>query len=147
MTPPVFESFKDGFTISTNPDRLDIDVMHDYLANRSYWARGIPRQLLEKSNRNSLCFGVYRGEQQVGFARVISDYATFAYIEDVFILEDHQGQGLGKWLMACIRDHPDLQDLRRWMLLTRDAHGLYAQYGFQPLSRPERHMEISDPSV
>jgi GNAT superfamily N-acetyltransferase len=147
MTPPLFESRKNGFTISTDPARLDLDTMHDYLANRSYWARGIPRAVLEKSNQNSLCFGVYRGEQQVGFARVISDYATFAYIEDLFILEDYQGQGLGKWLMACIRAHPELQGLRRWMLLTRDAHGLYAQYGFQPLSRPERHMEISVPGI
>ena len=121
--------------------------MHGYLANRSYWARGIPRAILEKSNQNSLCFGVYQGKQQVGFARVITDYATFAYIEDVFILEEYQGQGLGKWLLACVREHPQLQGLRRWVLLTRDAHGLYAQAGFRPLSRPERYMEINDPDV
>ena len=136
-----------GYTISTNPTRLNLRTVHAFLANESYWAAGIPMQVFLKSVENSLCFGVYHLEQQVGFARVISDYATFAYLADVFILEEHRSQGCGKWLMECIMGHPQLQGLRRWMLATRDAHGLYEQYSFKPLANPDRLMEIVDLDV
>jgi GNAT superfamily N-acetyltransferase len=136
-----------GYSISTDPTRLDLRLVHAYLANESYWAAGIPLQIFLKSIENSLCFGVYHQDQQVGFARVISDYATFAYLGDVFILEGHRHQGCGKWLMECIVGHPQLQGLRRWMLATQDAHGLYAQFGFKPLENPDSLMEIVDLEV
>jgi GNAT superfamily N-acetyltransferase len=129
--------------ISTDPRRLDVGVIAAFLST-SYWARGIPREVVERSIRGSLCFGVYDGPAQVGFARVISDCATFAYIADVFVLESHRGRGLAKWLMTCIKGHPDLQGLRRWSLATRDAHGLYRQFGFGPPSNPNAGMEIVD---
>jgi GNAT superfamily N-acetyltransferase len=141
------ESSRDGYTISTDPARLDLEIVHTYLANDSYWASSVPMPVLKKAVENSLCFGVYQADRQVGFARVISDYATFAYLADVFILEEHRGQGCGKWLVESIMDHPQLQGLRRWMLVTRDAHGLYAQYGFKPLANPDRLMEIVDLEV
>lgn len=143
---PVMEHHRGAFSISTNRAHLDLDVIHGFLTE-SYWAREIPRETVARSIENSLCFGVYRGEQQVGFARVISDYATFAYIADVFILEEFRGHGLGKWLIGCIMDHPDLQDLRRWSLVTRDAHELYSQFGFQRVQAPERWMERTDPEI
>jgi GNAT superfamily N-acetyltransferase len=133
------EREREGFTISTDPRRLDLDVIHGYLA-RSYWAAGIPRELVERSLRHSLCFGVYSGREQVGFARVVTDLATFAYVADVFVLEAHRGRGLSKWLMETLLDHPDLRDVRRWHLVTRDAHGLYARFAFAE-PRPGRHME------
>jgi GNAT superfamily N-acetyltransferase len=130
------------FLVSTDRARLDLDVIHGFLTN-SYWARGIPRELVARSIEQSLCFGVYDGSAaQVGFARVISDFTTYAYIADVFVLESHRGRGLSKALMECIRRHPELQELRRWSLSTRDAHGLYAQFGFTPLKFPDRYMEI-----
>ncbi len=134
------------FVISTDRSRLDRKAVHAYLTG-CYWAKGIPREIVERSIENSLCFGMYRAGQQVGFARVISDFATYAYIGDVFVLEQYCGQGLGKWLMKCIMEHPWLQGLRRWSLVTRDAHGLYTQFGFLPLKSPEKYMEIYDPSV
>jgi GNAT superfamily N-acetyltransferase len=134
------------FLVTTDPARLDIDFIHGYLT-RSYWSEGIPREIVERGISNSLCFGVYEGEQQVGFARVIADYATFAYLADVFIIESHRRKGLSKFLMECITGDPRLQGLRRWVLGTRDAHGLYAQYGFKPLAKPERFMEIHNPDV
>ena len=134
------------FTVSTNKRRLDRELIYRFLTN-SYWAKGIPGKTLERSIENSLCFGVYRKHEQVGFARVISDFATYAYIGDVFVVEKFRGHGLGKLLMRRIMEHPDLQGLRRWSLVTRDAHGLYAQFGFQPVKSPERHMEIHDRSV
>jgi GNAT superfamily N-acetyltransferase len=134
------------FSVSTEQDRLDLDTIYDFLTN-SYWAQGISRALVQRSIENSLCFGVYQGLKQVGFARVVSDFATFAYIADVFILESHRGHGLGKWLMACIMQHPELQNLRRWSLVTRDAHELYRQFGFQNLRAPECWMERHDPDV
>jgi GNAT superfamily N-acetyltransferase len=134
------------FLISTDRGRLDLDLIHGFLTE-CYWAKGIPREVVLRSIENSLCFGVYSGNQQVGFARVISDYATYAYIGDVFILESQRGRGLGKWLMQCIMEHPRLQGLRRWSLATQDAHGLYAQSGFTPLKAPERFMEIYDAEV
>jgi GNAT superfamily N-acetyltransferase len=126
--------------VSSDPARLDLDVIHGYLV-RSYWSPGIPRETVERAIRHSLGFGAYAGGRQVGFARVITDRATFAYLADVFVLESHQGQGIGKRLMACIVSHPDLQGLRRWILLTRDAHALYRQYGFHEVRTPERLME------
>ncbi|HZQ71081.1 MAG TPA: GNAT family N-acetyltransferase [Terriglobales bacterium] len=143
---PVQEYHRSAFSISTDRTRLDLDVIHSFLTE-SYWAREIPREVVARSVENSLCFGVYRGEEQVGFARVISDFATYAYIADVFILEPYRGHGLGKWLIGCIVDYPDLRNLRRWSLVTRDAHELYSQFGFHRLKAPERWMELYDPEV
>ncbi len=134
-----------GFTVSTDPARLDIDAIHAYVT-RSYWATGRPRDVVAKAVANSLCFGVYDGAQQIGLARVITDYATFAYLCDVYILEEYQGQGLGKWLMRCVTEHPDLKGVRRFMLATRDAHGLYRQVGFTEIKTPERWMEKFNPA-
>jgi N-acetylglutamate synthase-like GNAT family acetyltransferase len=136
------------FLISTDRSKLDIDVIHGFLA-RSYWAEGIPRQTVMRSIDNSLCFGVYDNARQIGFARVISDFATYAYVADVFILEPYRERGLGKELMASIMAHPDLQGLRRWSLGTRDAQGLYAQFGFKPVvnTRARTVMEIVDPEI
>ena len=136
----------DTIVVSTDPARLDLDVIHGFLKT-AYWCENLPREVIERAIRNSLCFGVYDDGRQVGFARVITDRATYAYLADVFVLETHRGRGLSQRLMQAIVAHPDLQGLRRWSLLTRDAHGLYAQFGFQPLSQPERHMERFDPDV
>lgn len=135
---------KGNFTISTDPSRLDVGRVHNYLAS-SYWARGIPYKVVEKSLTHSLCFGVYAGDRQIGLGRVITDRATFAYLADVFIIDEFQGQGLGKWLMSCILNHPDLQGLRRLILATKDAHGLYAQFGFEAMENPGRFMENVTP--
>lgn len=129
------------YTISTDVTRLDIDLIYDFLRTHSYWAQGRTRAVVERSITHSLSFGLYRQEQQVGFARVVTDYATFAYLADVFVLETERGRGLGKWLIATIVEHPGLQGLRRWLLATRDAHGLYRQAGFMLLAQPERWME------
>lgn len=129
------------FAISTDKSKLDLAVIHDFLKS-SYWAENIPWSIVKKSINNSLCFGIYEEKKQVGFARVISDYATFAYLADVFILESYRGQGLGNWLIQSILEHPELQGLRKWLLATKDAHGLYRQYGFQDLKRPDTYMEI-----
>lgn len=128
------------YTISTDRTRLDLHLIYEFLTN-CYWAEGIPREVVQRSIENSLCFGVFDGEQQVGFARVVTDRATYAYIGDVFIVESHRGRGLAKRLMQTIMQHPQLQGLRRWSLVTRDAHPLYEQFGFTPLSHPERYME------
>jgi GNAT superfamily N-acetyltransferase len=143
----ITEHHRGEFTVSSDPARLDLDVIHDFLTN-CYWAKGEPREVVARSIEHALCFGVYDGSgAQVGFARVISDFATIAYVGDVFVLESHRGRGLGKWLMECIMLHPSLQGLRRWILTTRDAHGLYAQVGFTPVKFPERYMERHDPLV
>jgi len=134
------------FAISTDKTRLDIEVIHRFLGG-SYWAAGRSRETIRRSIENSLPFGVYRGSEQVGFARVITDYATFAWIADVFILDDYQGQGLGKWLMEVVISHPELQGFRRWVLATKDAHELYSRFGFEELKRPERWMERHDPNT
>jgi GNAT superfamily N-acetyltransferase len=132
--------------ISTDPSRLDRSLVARFLAG-SYWARGIPQEVVDGSIENSLCFGLYRGQAQLGFARVITDFATFAYLADVFIVETSRGEGLGVWLMEVIMGHPSLQNLRRWMLVTRDAHGLYEKFGWRPLDHPERIMEIVKPDI
>jgi GNAT superfamily N-acetyltransferase len=143
----IAEHQRGEFTVSTDPARLDLDVIHDFLTN-CYWAKGVPREVVARSIAHALCFGIYDGScAQVGFARVISDFATIAYVGDVFVLESHRGHGLGKWLMECITQHPALQGLRRWILTTRDAHGVYAQVGFTPVKFPERYMERHDPLV
>ena len=134
------------FLISTDRSRLDIDLIYGFLTE-CYWAKGIPREIVSRSTENSLCFGVYEEKKQIGFARVISDFSTYAYIGDVFVLKPYRSHGLGKWLMECIMSHPQLQGLRRWGLVTRDAHGLYAQFGFTPLQSPERHMELFNADV
>ena len=134
------------FSISTDPSRLDLDLIHSFLT-KVYWAEGIPLGTGKKSIENSLCFGIYHQGGQVGFGRVITDYSTYGYIGDVFILENHRGKGLSKWLVESMMSHPELQGLRRWMLATRDAHGLYARYGFKPLKAPGKWMEIHDPEV
>ncbi len=136
---------KGDFLLSDDKRQLDIDMIYHFLTN-SYWAKGIARDTVEKSIQHSLCFGVYKLEQQVGFARVISDQATFAYLADVFIVESARGNGLAKWMVMNIKAHPELQGLRRWMLATKDAHQLYAQYGgFTPVAYPNIWMEITTP--
>lgn len=142
----VIEHRRGDFLISTDRDRLDLDVIHECLTN-CYWAKGIPREIVARSIEHALCFGVYDGKAQVGFARVISDFATIAYLGDVFVLESHRGRGLGKWMMECIMQHRALQGLRRWILLTRDAHGFYSEFGFTPLKSPDRYMELHQPDV
>jgi GNAT superfamily N-acetyltransferase len=147
MTPPQPpQTSRQEAVVDTDKRRLDLDVIHGFLSV-SYWAKGIPREIVERSIESSLCFGIYVDSQQVGFARVISDFVTFAYLADVFILESHRGQGLAKQLMDAVVAYPSLQGLRRWVLATRDAHGLYARYGFKPLAVPERFMELHDPQV
>ena len=141
MQPEFLEFHKDDYTISTDPARLDLTIIHDFLANRSYWAKGIPRHLVKKTIEHSLCFGLYYQGKQIGFSRVLTDYARFAYLMDVFVLEEFRGKGLGRWLMECVFGHPELKGVRRWMLATWDAQSLYAQYGFTPLARPDRLME------
>jgi GNAT superfamily N-acetyltransferase len=137
----VTEFIKGQYSIRTDPHRLDIDAIHAFLS-RSFWAEGIPKDLVAKAIANSLCFGLFDGTSQVGFARVVTDRATFAYLCDVYVLESHRGHGLGKWLIETVMAHPDLQGLRRFQLVTRDAHGLYSRHGFEPPLNPERHMEI-----
>jgi GNAT superfamily N-acetyltransferase len=134
------------YAISTDPGRLDRERIHAFLAG-SYWAGGIPRDTVDRSIDGALCFGLYEGPDQIGFARVITDRATFAYLADVFVLESHRGRGLAVWLMEVIRAHPDLQGLRRWILMTRDAHGLYRKFGFHEMKDPARCMEIVDREV
>jgi N-acetylglutamate synthase-like GNAT family acetyltransferase len=146
MDEPVHEWRRNDLVVSTDRARIDLDLVHAFLS-RSYWAAGIPREIVERSIRHSVCFGIYRGSRQVGFARVVSDLATFGYLADVFVVEDERGRGLSKWLLQCIREHPALQGLRRWMLATRDAHGLYRRFGFVELNDPGRLMEILDPDV
>ena len=139
------EHKRDNFLISDDPARLDIDAICDFLS-RAYWADKRPREVIEKSIRFSLNFGVYDGTRQIGFARVVTDRATFAYLCDVFVHEDYRGKALGKWMMECILGHPELMGLRRWSLATRDAHGLYKQFGFTELDDPSKWMEKFDPS-
>lgn len=134
---------EDNFSVSTDRDKLDIDMIHTYLSNQAYWSKGRSRSVVEKSVANSLCFGLYHTSgQQVGFARVVTDYAVFAWLMDVFIIDDYRGRGLGKQLITAVISHPELQNLQRWGLLTADAHALYQQYGFSPIASPEWFMEL-----
>lgn len=137
---------KDDFTITTDKSKMDIDIIHGYLS-RSYWAQDVPRATVQKSIEGSLSFAVLHGSRQVGFARVITDKATFGYLSDVFILEEYRGKGLSKWLMEIILGHPELQNFRRFLLSTRDAHGLYRQFGFTDLVSPENWMQVYNPEV
>jgi GNAT superfamily N-acetyltransferase len=142
------DNLKDNFFISTDKSKIDIALVHHYLCNESYWAKNIPVNILQKSIDGAFCFGVYKKENetaftQAGFARVITDKATFAYLADVFIIEKYRGIGLSKWLMEEILGHPELQGLRGWMLGTKDAHGLYEQFGFKRLENSERIMRLS----
>ncbi len=139
--PQIHEVHRDQFTISTDPARLDMDAVVDMLT-RAYWAVGRPREKTERAYQNSLVFGIYDGDRQVGMARVVTDYSIFAYLCDVFVHEDYRSRGLGKWLMQTIMEHPDLKDMRRWLLVTSDAHGLYSQYGFSIIEDPERWMQL-----
>jgi len=134
------------FTITCDPARMDRVVVADFLAS-SYWAKGIPPATVERSLAHSLCFALLDGDRQIGFARVISDHATIAYLADVFVLPEYRGRGLSKWLMECVISHPELQGLRRWILATRDAHGLYEKFGFTLLKKPEIFMERHNPNV
>jgi GNAT superfamily N-acetyltransferase len=129
------------YWITTDPQKLDLDAIHAYLS-RSFWAEGIPKETVAKAMANSLCFGLFDGAEQIGLARVITDRATFAYLCDVYVLEAYRGRGLGKWLIETVMAHPDLQGLRRFQLVTRDAHGLYSRHGFATPNHPDRHMEI-----
>ncbi len=141
-----FEREKGAYKISTNPRLIDLDALHTYLS-RSYWAEGIPKEILAKAIASSLCFALFDGSRQVGFARVVTDRATFAYLCDVYVLEEYRGRGLGEWLIEELLSHPDLQGLRRFVLITRDAHGLYRQFGFGPLQNPGGYMEIVRPEI
>lgn len=147
MKDNIFEEIKDDFLISTDRSKLDIPLIHNYLCNESYWSGGIPLKTVEMSIENSICFGLYQNGSQIGFARVITDMATFAYLGDVFVLEGYRGVGLSKWMMECILRHPGLQGFRRWMLLTRDAQDLYSKFGFMKFHAPDRCMELWFPDV
>ena len=141
-----YELSRGGYVVTTDASRLDIDYIHAFLTE-SYWARGIPRDVVARAIENSLNFGLFEGERQVGFARAITDRAWYAYIADVFVDEAHRGRGLGKLIMEAVTSHPDLRNLRRLMLGTADAHGLYRQFGFTDLEQPERWMTRGDPAI
>ena len=143
---PAGEWRRDGYSISTDPARLDRPAIREFLA-ASYWSPEIPQDVVDRGIEGSLVFGLYDGEKQIGFARAITDRATFAYVADVYVLEEYRGRGLALWLMETVLAHPDLQGLRRWMLLTRDAHALYRKVGFADVARPERIMEIARPDI
>jgi len=146
MSGATFGATRGDFEISDARDKLDIGVIHGFLT-ASYWSPGIPREIVERAIANSLSFGLYERGAQIGFARVVTDRATFAYLADVFVLPPHRGQGLASWLVGTALTHPALQGLRRLLLVTRDQHKLYAQFGFEPLARPERFMEILKPDI
>ena len=137
----ILETHRDRFTISTDPALLDIDAIFDFLT-RAYWANTRPRKRTEHAIQNSLVFGVYDGDRQIGVARVVSDYSVFAYLCDLFIHEDYRTHGLGKWLVETVLEHPDLKEVRRWLLATHDAHGLYERFGFASIEEPERWMQM-----
>jgi GNAT superfamily N-acetyltransferase len=144
---PVVEYYRERYSVSTDKSRLDVDAIHAYLANESYWSPGIPRSVVNRAIENSLCFGVYSGDAQAGFARVVSDFSSFAYLMDVFVLTPYRRRGLGKWLVECILDYPELKYVRNWMLSTWDVHELYSRYGFTPLANPEFVMVRRNPDV
>lgn len=137
---------KGEFIITDQREEMDIEIIH-YFLRESYWAKGIPRHIVEKALNNSICFGLFHNSKQIGFGRAVTDRATFAYLADVFVVPAYRGSGLGKWLVSCVLAHPELQGLRRWLLATLDAHGLYEQNGFVALRNPEWFMEINDPEI
>ena len=138
MSEQAFRKTKGEYIIDTDPSLIDRELVHRYLSNESYWAKGVPFEIVSRSIDHSLCFGLYQGSRQIGFARMVTDRATFTYLADVFILEEERGKGLSKWMMQEIDTHPDLQGLRRWMLGTRDAHGLYEQFGWTVIPEEQR---------
>ena len=142
----VHETRQGEYLISTDPGKLDPEAIHAFLKG-AYWSVDIPFAVVQKALANSLCFGLYHQGKQVGLSRVVTDHATYAYLCDVYVLESHRGKGLGHWMVECIMTHPELQDLRRFTLATRDAHGIYAAFGFTGLKAPERMMERHDPGV
>ena len=143
---PIQTNQRDGFLISTDVSKLNIEFIHDFLSNRSYWAKGVSKERVARLVKYSFCFGVYDvendEENQVGFARTVTDFTTCAYISDLFILESYRGRGLAKWLVDCMISSPDLQGLRKWMLHTQTAHTLYTRFGFQPYAMPENYLEL-----
>jgi len=136
-----------AFEVSDDRSRLDIGAIHRFISRESYWAAGISENLLARAIANSLCFGLYRGQEQIGFARVVTDRSTFGYLCDVYVERAHRGAGLGKWLVACVLEHPDLKGLRRIALMTRDAHDLYTPFGFRSMAEATRYLEIHRPDV
>lgn len=140
MSYPIQEYRKDNFLVSTDPAKLDLDAIHGYLS-RSYWAEGRSKEIVKESLENSLNFGLYDGDRQIGLARVVTDYVLYAYLCDVYVLEEYRGQGLGKWLLGCMMSYPRFDGLRLWTLRTRDAHGLYRQFGFTEVENPDRYMD------
>ena len=136
-----------GLRLSSDTSEMDVDAIHAYLSGESYWARGIPRETVARAVRGSVCFGVFDGAAQVAFARVVTDRATFGYLADVYVLQPYRGRGISKWMMEAVHAHPELQGLRRWALVTKDAQALYAQFGWSPVAQPERHMERTDPGL
>lgn len=143
---PTPESNANGYLLSFDKDLLQLKVIHGFLST-SYWSKAIPQEVVAQAIEHSLCLGIYHEGSQVAFTRLITDYTTFAYLCDVFVLEEHRGQGLSKWMLQALQAHPALQRLRRWMLATADAHGLYSQFGFKPLAQPERFMAIHTPGI
>jgi GNAT superfamily N-acetyltransferase len=141
-----YEARQGPFLVSDDRARLDLAVIHGFLRT-AYWSTDVPADVLERAIEGSLCFGLFEHDRQVGFARAITDRATYAYLADVFVLPSHRGRGLARWLMECVMAHPDLQGLRRFTLVTRDAHELYRPFGFQPLTNPDRYMERFQPDV
>lgn len=139
--------YRDEYCISTDKTKLDIDSIHEFLSTKAYWSLNIPKDRVQTSIQNSLCFGIYKNDQQIGFARVITDFSTIAYLGDVYILEAYRGMGLSKWLMNTIMSYPNLQGLRRWILLTGDAHGLYRQFGWTDIADPSKWMELHNKNV
>lgn len=139
--------YKDDYCISTDRSKLDVDAIHNFLSTQSYWCQNIPFEKVKKSVDNSLNFGLYYKDQQIGFARIVSDFSTMAYLGDVYVIPEHRGKGLSKWMMQVIMSHPELQGLRRWMLLTADAHGLYKQFGWKEIANPDRYMEVHNKNV
>jgi GNAT superfamily N-acetyltransferase len=142
-----FTIYKNEFCISTDKSKLDIHSIHHFLSTRAYWSLNIPKETVQLAIQNSLCFGIYEKQKQIGFARVISDLSTVAYLGDVYILEEYRGKGLSKWLIETVMNHPNLQGLRRWILLTADAHGLYRQFGWTNLADPAKWMELHNKNV
>lgn len=146
MTHPIQEYRKDNFLVSTDPAKLDVDAIHTYLT-RAYWATGRTREVVAQSIENSLNFGLYDGEKQIGLARVVTDYVLYAYLCDVYVLEEYRGRGLAKWMLGCMMSYPGMSELRLFTLRTRDAHGLYRQFGFTEVAAPERYMDKFNPAM